>query len=104
MLVVHHTHEDVDQYFGVGSRYLYKGIKFVLSPSEWKTAMNTAYADLNAEHEDIKTVNDWDAFFGLTKATASSRVGHVLHGIGSTRTTKDGDPGGRCPKAFWVCR
>jgi len=79
MLVVHHTHEDVDQVFSVGSRYLYKGIQCILSPTEWANALRVAYCALNATYTTVRSINDWSSFFGLTKTATSTRVGDVYH-------------------------
>ena len=57
-LVVSHTHEDVDQTFSVGARFMYKAMGMLLSVTEFFGAMMDAYRTLSATHTKVQSVLD----------------------------------------------
>ena len=63
-LVVSHTHEDVDQTFSVGARFMYKAMGMLLSVAEFFGAMMEAYRGLSATHTKVQSVLDWKWWLG----------------------------------------
>jgi hypothetical protein len=98
-LIVSHTHEDVDQTFSVGARYMYKALGMLLSVSEFFRAMHTAYRGLSAIHTTVQSVLDWKWWLGTgyspeekarcclnkkgIKKLRTQTIDGVKHGIGA---------------------
>ena len=96
-LVVSHTHEDVDQTFSVGARFMYKAMGMLLSVTEFFGAMMDAYRTLSATHTKVQSVLDWKWWLGTTTAAKdrccinkkgmrglrTQRIDGVKHGVGA---------------------
>ena len=75
-LVVGHTHEDVDQTFSLGARYLYKSSAMILTYQAFMAALSIAYAALDAVFVEIVTVLDWKMWFGAHDARYGKEMNH----------------------------
>lgn len=116
-LLVDHTHEDVDGQFGVGSQHLNdKNGGFVLTPLQFFATMRKAFPN-NMTWTHIRSILDWETFFGSNKAgtvTEHRRINDTITGIRTQRfPLPGGDTGSsssekcdkgikRSPKAFWL--
>jgi hypothetical protein len=99
MLMVSHTHEDVDQTFSVGARYMYKALGMLLSIVDFFAAMREAYKGLSATHTTVLSVLDWKWWLGTgpspeekarccvnkkgLRKLRTCRIEGVKHGIGA---------------------
>lgn len=91
MLIVGHTHEDIDAEFSIGSRYIYKDTGIIRTPFHFWETLREAYRHRVATFEPLVTVLDWIHWFGTN--TVSS-----ISGIGTERTSGFK----RSPHAFWI--
>ena len=115
-LVVGHTHEDVDGEFGRGAMHMRTAEGgMILTPQAFRDAMAAAYPQ-NTVWTDIKSIHDWERFFGSNRSgprTEHSRINTSIKGIRTQRekrprseasSSNDAGPKGskHSPKAFWL--
>ena len=103
MLIVGHTHEDVDAEFSIGSRYIYKETVNIKTPQHFWQTLKEAYANRSAVFEMLEAVLDWSWWFGDKSAKVGSEANaraciSSIKGIGTER--KSGMK--RSPHSFWI--
>lgn len=105
-LVVGHTHEDVDQVFSLGSRFLYRSSEIFYTFGAFLEGLREAYALLDATFTVVVTLLDWKFFFGSHSKEYGAQMNeracmHHWKGLGTSRGT--GENGSKvAARAFWV--
>ena len=103
MLIVGHTHEDVDAEFAIGSRYIYKETGTIKTPQGFWAALRRAYRRRVAVFEEVLSVLDWIWWFGDPTAARDSEAyqracARPLAGLGTERSSGFK----RSPHSFWI--
>lgn len=104
-LVVGHTHEDVDQMFSIGSKFLFRSTELIFTLRGFLEALHEAYSSWDATFTQVATVLDWKLWFGAHSGYGEEMCARACMrrwgGLGTQRPTAD-DPNKRSARAFWV--
>jgi hypothetical protein len=105
-LVVGHTHEDVDQTFSLGSKFLYKNAAMIFTYDGFVSALSSAYHVLDATFDEVKSVLDWKAWFGAHEGKYGKEMNAracMRHwsGLGTSKDNETKEK--HAVHSLWVC-